>query len=114
LIEEMSRARVMVLPSIEEGLALVFAQAMACGCPVVGRTHTGVEDLISDGREVFIVAPRNVDALVEKLTILYRDRALVEQMSVRAVERIASVGGWDAYGRAMMTVFDELLENKVA
>jgi glycosyltransferase involved in cell wall biosynthesis len=114
LIEEMSRASVMVLPSIEEGLALVLAQAMACGCPVVGSTHTGVEDLISDGREGFIVAPRNVDALVEKLTILYRDRALVEQMSVRAVERIASVGGWDAYGRAMMTVFDELLENKVA
>nr|WP_236657033.1 glycosyltransferase family 4 protein [Acidisarcina polymorpha] len=33
LAECMSTSHVMVLPSIEEGLALVQGQAMACGCP---------------------------------------------------------------------------------
>ena len=55
----MSRSHVMVLPSIEEGLALVQAQALACGCPVIGTRHTGAEDLFSDGNEGFIVPIRN-------------------------------------------------------
>lgn len=37
----MSRSHVMVLPSIEEGLALVQAQALACGCPVICSTNSG-------------------------------------------------------------------------
>ncbi|HEX5284573.1 MAG TPA: glycosyltransferase, partial [Bryocella sp.] len=39
----MSHSHVLVLPSIEEGLALVQAQAMACGCPVLCSTNTGGE-----------------------------------------------------------------------
>lgn len=109
---EMSRASVMVLPSIEEGLALVQAQALACGCPVIATTNTGSEDLFDDGREGFVVPPRDVEALVDRLTRLYRDRALLEAMAQAAVRRVEALGGWDAYGRAMIAVFDELLAAK--
>jgi hypothetical protein len=43
----MSRSHVMVLPSVEEGLALVQAR----GCPVIGTYNTGAEYLFSDGQE---------------------------------------------------------------
>ena len=46
----MSRSHVMVLPSIEEGLALVQAQAMACSCPVIATTNTGADDLFTGTR----------------------------------------------------------------
>lgn len=110
LVEEMSRASVMVLPSIEEGLALVMAQAMSCGCPVLASTSTGIEDLAEDGREGFIVPPRDVGALVERLTELYRERELVESLGEAARLKVGSFGGWDAYGRKMMAVFDGLLQ----
>ena len=55
----MSRSHVMVLPSIQDGFGLVLAQALACGCPVIGTRHTGAEDLFSDGNEGFIVPIRN-------------------------------------------------------
>lgn len=109
LIEEMSRASVMALASIEEGLALVLAQAMACGCPVLGSTSTGVEDLISDGVEGFVVRPRDPAQLAERLTELYRDRARVEAMGEAARNKVTSFGGWDAYGQRMMAVFDQLM-----
>ena len=44
LSDIMSSSHVLVLPSIEEGLALVQAQAMACGCPVIATPNTGSED----------------------------------------------------------------------
>lgn len=45
LIHYYSKAKVFVLPSREEGLALVQAQALACGLPVVCSEHTGGRDL---------------------------------------------------------------------
>jgi glycosyltransferase involved in cell wall biosynthesis len=107
--QEMSRASVMVLPSIEDGFGLVQAQALSCGCPVIATTHTGAEDLFEDGREGFIVPPRDVAALTEKLTRLYHDPDLLTEMSAAAIPRVMKLGGWDTYGRKMMAVFDDLL-----
>jgi glycosyltransferase involved in cell wall biosynthesis len=109
---EMSRASVMVLPSVEEGLALVMAQALACGCPVIASTHTGAGDLFDDGQEGFIVPPRDTDALADRLVRLYRDPNLAATMGEMAVERVKKLGGWDSYGRLSLKVFDELLVGK--
>lgn len=45
LAEWYSRAGCLALPSRQEGLSLVQAQALACGCPVIGTTMTGAADL---------------------------------------------------------------------
>lgn len=115
LIDEISRASVLVLPSIEDGFGLVIVQALACGCPVVATTHTGAEDVFTDGKEGYIIPPRDVDALVERLTRLYRDRELLQSMSEAGVECVRKLGGWDDYGRVILKIFDDLLDsNNVA
>lgn len=45
LINYYHQAKVFVLPSREEGLAMVQAQAVACNLPVVGSKDSGAEDL---------------------------------------------------------------------
>ena len=45
LIDFYSKAKVSVLASRQEGLAMVQAQAVACGLPLVCTKHTGGEDL---------------------------------------------------------------------
>jgi glycosyltransferase involved in cell wall biosynthesis len=46
LPELYQQCSVFVLPSVEEGLALVQAQALACGLPLICTTNTGGEDLL--------------------------------------------------------------------
>ncbi|MGC2759179.1 glycosyltransferase family 4 protein, partial [Candidatus Binatus sp.] len=75
-----SQASVLVLPSIEEGLALVQAQAMACGVPVIATENTGAADLFTDGVEGFIVPIRDARAIREKILTLYENPAMREQM----------------------------------
>jgi len=98
LAELMSTSHLMVLPSIEEGLALVQGQALACGCPVLCSTNTGGEDLFTDGVEGFIVPIRDVAALTVKMQQLADDPALQARMSEAALQRVRSIGGWDQYG----------------
>jgi glycosyltransferase involved in cell wall biosynthesis len=106
---QMSRASVMVLPSIEEGLAMVQAQALACGCPVIATPNSGAEDLFEDGREGFIVPIRDPESIARALTLLYRDRDLLHAMSEAARRRMETIGGWDRYGGQILALFDRLL-----
>jgi starch synthase len=98
LATRMSQSHVLALPSVEEGLALVQAQAMACGCPVIGTTATGAEDLFTNGREGFIVPERDSLALASRLQQLADDPALRSSMSAAALQRVRALGGWDTYG----------------
>ena len=101
----MSRSHVLVLPSIEEGLALVQAQAMACGCVVIGTPHTGAEDLFTDGQEGFVVPIRDGNALAQRLQQLADRPDLRVQMGRQALARVRSIGGWRDYGDQAMALY---------
>ena len=112
LKELMSRSHVLVLPSIEEGLAMVQGEAMACGCPVIASENTGAEDLFDDGQEGFIVPIRDPKAITNRLERLAQDPARREAMSAQALERVAHIGGWDTYGRNYVAVLEALMADR--
>jgi len=104
----MSTSHVMVLPSIEEGLALVQGQALACGCPLISSFHTGGEDLFTDGVEGFLVPIRSAEVIAERLQQLTDDSALQQRMSEAALQRVRFLGGWQQYGEAYSQMLKEL------
>lgn len=108
----MSRSHVLVLPSIEEGLALVQAQALACGCPVICSTATGGEDLFTDGVEGFIVPVRDAEALRESMQRLADDPALHAAMRLAALGRVQTLGGWTTYGDRWEVLLKQLTERQ--
>ncbi|HZQ44830.1 MAG TPA: glycosyltransferase [Acidobacteriaceae bacterium] len=105
----MSQSHVLTLPSIEEGLALVQAQAMACGCPVLCSTNTGGEDLFTDGVEGFIVPIRDPAALADRLQRLADNPSLQLSMRSAALQRVRSIGGWTEYGDRWERLLTRLL-----
>ena len=105
-----SQCSVFVLPSIEEGLALVMAQAMACGLPVVATPNTGAEDLFSDGIEGFITPIRDPDALSARIESLISDEDLRVEMSAAAVRRVSGAGGWHRYAKECVEMYQEVIQ----
>ncbi len=104
-----SQASVLVLASVEEGLALVQAQAMACGVPVIATKNTGAEDLFSDSVEGFIVPIRSPEAIRERLEWMMDNREACDRMAAAALERVKKLGGWDSYGDRVDAVYGELI-----
>jgi glycosyltransferase involved in cell wall biosynthesis len=108
LARRMSASHLLVLPSVEEGLALVQGQAMACGCPVIATVATGAEDLFTDGVEGFIVPDRDVASLMARMQQLADDPELQGRMRAAALDRVKMLGGWDDYGDRWETVLQSL------
>jgi glycosyltransferase involved in cell wall biosynthesis len=68
LIDYYSQAKVFVLPSRMEGLALVQAQALACGLPIVCSKNTGGRDLrnfLSDKKWIIEMEEMTVECLMK-------------------------------------------------
>lgn len=73
-----------LFPSVEDGFALVVAEALACGLPVVTTQNTGASDLIKPGVNGAVTPIREPQALAQA-ALQWWDR-------IRAGERI---GGFD-------------------
>ncbi|MGK7876191.1 MAG: glycosyltransferase family 4 protein [Xenococcaceae cyanobacterium] len=78
---------VFVLPSLWDSYGQVIIEAMACGLPVIVSENTAGEDVVRDGVDGFVIPIRNVDALAEKLLILYNDPELRQWMGQNAAVR---------------------------
>ncbi len=107
-----SQGSVFAMMSIEEGLALVQPQAMACGLPVIATTNTGAEDIVRDGKDGFIIPIRNVDALKERLIYFYKNLDVLKTMGSSAKERVASGFTWEDYGNRIVEKYEECLRKK--
>jgi len=101
-----SNAQVFVISSIEEGLAMVQGEALACGCPIIATANTGSADLFTDGKEGFIVPIRSENAILEKFNQFADDKELRNTMSANALLRVKEIGGWDAYGSSVLDLIN--------
>ncbi len=108
LPRHLSSSHVFILPSLEEGMALVQGEALACGCPVIATPNTGSEDLFTDGVEGYIVPIRNPSAMAERLQQLADDPELRRVMSENAIRRVTQLGGWNTYGDKLARLITEL------
>jgi colanic acid/amylovoran biosynthesis glycosyltransferase len=74
--ELMARSHLFVLASVtasdgdREGTPVSLLEAQASGMPVVATLHSGIPEVVEDGKTGFLVAERDVGALAERLTNL--------------------------------------------
>ncbi|MBS0659708.1 MAG: glycosyltransferase family 4 protein [Verrucomicrobia bacterium] len=100
VLDLMRSCDVLVLPSIVEGFALVIAEAMACGLPVVVTPNTGAAPIVRDGLDGWYVPIRDPDALAQRLDWLADHREAVAEAGRSARARIEE-HSWARFRTAM-------------
>lgn len=63
VIKLLQTSDVFVLPSWYEALGCVYLEAMACDLPVIGCYNCGIDEIIVNGRNGFLVMPKDVNQL---------------------------------------------------
>lgn len=99
LIDYYSQAKIFLLPSREEGLALVQVQAIACNLPIIGSRDSGALDLkklVKYPDYITIVKDYTVDAVVDAIhEALANYKRLDKVYAGDAMENLT----WEAYGK---------------
>lgn len=98
-------ADLFVYPSLHEGSAFATYEALASGLPVIATPNTG--SVVRDGLDGFIVGPRDVEALMARIELLYREPGRRREMAASARRR-AEEFTWAAYRRRLADFFDGL------
>lgn len=104
----MQRAKLFVLPSLEEGLGVVLLESLASGTPCIGTDVGGIPDVVTPdvGRLVPPSDPRTLSvAMLDILT----SPAGWHIMSHNARLRAQTYYSWRAIGARLMNVYDECL-----
>ena len=122
LLEHYRRAHCFVMASVEEGMAMVQMQALACGLPLICTTNTGGEDLLqlqgdraieeSNGIKRFaagfLIPIHRPDAIALCLQRLQQEAGLWEQQRQAALLLAQTSLSWGDYGRRAIELYDKL------
>ncbi|MBP1933411.1 N-acetyl-alpha-D-glucosaminyl L-malate synthase BshA [Ammoniphilus resinae] len=82
-----SLADVLLLTSEKESFGLVALEAMACGKPVVATQTGGIPEVVEDGITGFLKPIGDIAGMAEKVTHLFTNPALYEQLSKNGLDR---------------------------
>jgi glycosyltransferase involved in cell wall biosynthesis len=112
--EYLAKADVFVRPSLSEGLGSAFLEAMAMRVPVVATPVGGIVDFMIEGETGWLVNPRDVSQLVEKIQyVLDSDnQETVNTVIERAHKLVASEYRWDEVAQKMNTLFEQTLNTQ--
>jgi glycosyltransferase involved in cell wall biosynthesis len=108
LAPEYLSSAMLVMSSRYEGLPMAMLEAQACGLPLVAYAcKCGPRDLIQEGRNGYLIASGNRDALAEKVNFLIENPQLRKQMG--ASSRVLSYNfSPDVVMQQWLTLFEEL------
>ena len=104
--ELMRKSDILVLPSIEEGSALVTSEARASGCVLLVSEASGANCRHMENALVHRVG--DVAALAQHITLLQEDRVLLESLRAESL-RTASELTWAAAGARLINVYRETI-----
>jgi len=106
-----ARADVFCSPALHEvGVANVYVEAMACGCPVVAATTGGAPEAVQHGLSGFLVPPEDVEATASALDLIIGDPDLRARMSAAARLRAEEYFATDKYARRVLTGYQRAIE----
>lgn len=99
------------LPTYYDPCSLVVFEALACGLPVVTTACNGAGELITEGREGFVIrSPDHTEALADALDRMADDPAR-KLMSSQAL-RLGREQSFDRHVASLVRVFEEVARSK--
>lgn len=107
--ELMRKSDIFVLPSIEEGSALVTSEARGSGCVLLVSDAAGA--ICQHLESALVHRVGDVTTLAQHITMLHEDRALLEKLRAASLSTVHQIT-WTAAGVKLLQVYRDVLSRK--
>ena len=104
-----NNSNLFVTSSLEEGLAVVQIQAMACGLPLICTPNSGGEELIEEGKNGFVCPIRDKDYLKNKIIYFYNNREELKIFGKNSNYKAKNYFSWDKYSQDIYEEYKKLI-----
>lgn len=108
----LKECHIMAFPSYYmEGLPKSLIEANAVGRPIITSNSVGCKETVIDGYNGFLIQPRDVDALTEKLDVLLSDKELRVKMGKNARKYAEDYFSIELVKERHLAIYNELISD---
>lgn len=105
----LNKVRLLVVPSLSEGLPNVVVEAMACGTPILATSVGGIPDIIKDGVTGFLLKSNNPEYIAKKIIELLDKPQLLEKVSYNAYKFVKENFNYEKTLEDWRKILDKLM-----
>jgi len=105
-------ADLVLLPSTSEGLPLSLLQAQATGVPVLAAPTAGVPEIITHEETGFLIPAQEYETYADVVVRLLGDKDGYQRVAAAALKECRRNFSWESFDRAILALYDSLLERR--
>lgn len=110
----LSAIDVFVLTSLWEGLPIAVLEAMVSYRPVIATNTGGVAEVVVNGKTGFLIAPRDIKTMSDRLIVLLRDETLRMTIGKNAKQSLDCNFSLDNMVKKNLDLYKNLLTSRAA
>lgn len=114
VLDYLSKANLLVAPSKtspsgdKEGTPVILMDAGALGVPVVSTKHSGIPEVVLDGKSGILVKERDIKGLVQAITKILKDPALARKYGVEGKKHIEKEFNAEIQAKRISEIYSKL------
>ncbi len=105
----MKHSDLFVLPAYYEALGCVYLEAMATGIPTIGCYQNGIDEIIQDNINGFLVQPHEVKGLISIMEKCIKNNDLSRKIGENAVYSITTKYTWHHSAKELVKIYKKVL-----
>lgn len=113
VLQRMSEASYFVMPSVREGFGIVYLEAMAAGCVVIGTEGEGIADAVTHGENGFLVPADDPEAIAAVIRDCMDDPQRTAVIAENG-RKTAMAMTWEHNAKQYDELFEELIKGDEA
>lgn len=110
VIELMTSADVLIVPSIYEPFGIVALEGMATGVPVVASKVDGLAEVIEHDRTGIFVYPRSPESIAWGIDRVLSDPDHARRLAANAKDKLHKAYSWEAVAMKTVEVYRKVVE----
>jgi len=106
----MISSKILILPSIWEGLPMTILEAMYLKIPIIATSVGGIPEIIENKKDGLLIPSKNPEIIAKTIIYLLENKDLQTKLTQNAYKKVKSLYSIQNYTKNILDIYKELIE----